>query len=125
MSSAARWISFSRLGATPQLVCEFDNIENIKKAVEIDGVALLPEPSLRPEVEAGTLVALPLIGARFVRPLGIIQSRHHKLSTSARRFLDLLRQPEDAPDTTSPGDAHATNGHARRSGPARTSTRNV
>ena len=39
---------------------EFDNIENIKRAVEIPaGVAILPEPTLAREVEAGTLVGGP------------------------------------------------------------------
>ena len=42
---------------------QFDNIENIKQAVAIGaGVALLPEPTLRREVKAGTLV-----GRAFVR----------------------------------------------------------
>src|SRR5262249_41418443 len=35
------------LDVTVAVEHEFDNIENIKKAVEIDGVALLPEPTLR------------------------------------------------------------------------------
>ena len=53
-------------GVTVEVVMEFDNIENIKKAVEISaGVALLPEPTLRREVQAGTLAARPLLG----RPL--------------------------------------------------------
>lgn len=79
------------------VVMEFDNIENIKKAIEINaGVALLPEPTLRREVEAGTLAALHLDGAAMVRPLGIILARHHKLSATASRFIDLLRQAPEA-----------------------------
>jgi DNA-binding transcriptional LysR family regulator len=78
---------------TIQETLAFDNIENIKKAVEVEaGVALLPEPTLRREVEAGTLVAIPLAGVRFFRPLGIIQRRHDKLSSTALRFIDILRQ---------------------------------
>jgi len=78
-----------------EIVLEYDNIEQIKKAIEIDaGVALLPEPTLRREVRDGTLVAVPLAGGRFVRPLGIIQRRHHHLSAAARQFLELLRRPE-------------------------------
>lgn len=74
---------------------EFDNIENIKKAVEVGaGIALLPEPTLRREVHAGTLVAVPLEGSRLVRPLAIIYRRHHKLGAGAQRFLELLRHPE-------------------------------
>src|SRR5262249_55673063 len=112
-------------GAAPHLVCEFDNIENIKKAVEIDGIALLPEPTLHREVQAGTLVALPLVGDRFVRPLGIIQSRHHKLSATARRFLDLLRQPEDGALPPAPEPPHRPTAPARRNGHARSSTKKV
>ncbi len=78
---------------TVEVTLEFDNIENIKKAVEVSaGVALLPEPTLRREVGAGTLVALPLAGAHMVRPLGIIHRRHRQLSSTARRFIDLLGQ---------------------------------
>jgi DNA-binding transcriptional LysR family regulator len=90
------------LGVTVEVTMEFDNIENIKKAVEIDaGVALLPEPTLLREVKTGTLVALPLDGCRLVRPLGIIQRRHGKLGPAAGRFRDLLRHaahPGRAPD---------------------------
>ena len=60
---------------------EFDNIENIKRAVEIpSGVSILPEPSLAREVKAGTLVAVPIDGEdsddRLTRPLAIIHRRH-------------------------------------------------
>jgi DNA-binding transcriptional LysR family regulator len=83
-------------GAPVQVVMEFDNIENIKKAVEAGaGVALLPEPTVTREVEAGTLIALPLADAVFVRPLGIIYRRSPRLSLAAQRFLEVLRQPEE------------------------------
>src|SRR5207248_68782 len=59
-------------GVSVEVVLEFDNIETIKKAVELGaGVALLPEPTLRREVEEHALVARPLHGCRLVRPLGI------------------------------------------------------
>lgn len=81
----------------PQVVLEFDNIESIKRAVEDNaGVALLPEPTFRREVAAGTLVARPLEGPRFLRPLGVIYRKHHDLSSFARRFMELLR--EHSPD---------------------------
>jgi DNA-binding transcriptional LysR family regulator len=70
---------------------EFDNIENIKKGIEIaGGVSLLPEPTLRQEVEAGLLVARSLADCRFVRPLAIIYQRQHRPSPAAQRFIDLL-----------------------------------
>jgi DNA-binding transcriptional LysR family regulator len=78
-------------GAAVEVVAEFDNIENIKKAVEIGaGLALLPEPTIRPEVAGRTLAARPLFGGRLVRPLGILHRRSSRLSPTAQGFLDLL-----------------------------------
>jgi DNA-binding transcriptional LysR family regulator len=82
---------FRENGVAVDVAMEFDSIENIKKAVEVGaGVALLPEPTLRREVEEHSLVARPLYGARLARPLGIIHRRHLKPSTSARRFVEML-----------------------------------
>jgi DNA-binding transcriptional LysR family regulator len=70
---------------------EFDNVENIKQAVAIGaGVALLPAPTLRREVAAQTLAALPLHGGRLARPLGIIHRKRPQLSAAARRFVEIL-----------------------------------
>jgi DNA-binding transcriptional LysR family regulator len=77
------------------VVAEFDSIENIKQAVSIGaGVALLPEPTLRREMKARTLVGVPLDGCDFTRPLAIIHRRGNRLGAAARRFLDLLKEPE-------------------------------
>lgn len=89
-----------------EVVHEFDNVENIKKAVEYAaGVALLPEPTFRKEVSRGELMAVPLAGSLLARPLGIIQRRHHKLSQAAQGFLHLLCQgrPLPPPDDASNG----------------------
>src|SRR3954453_21075659 len=51
----------------------FDNIETIKRAIEIGaGVSLLPTPTVAREVDAGTLVQIPVEGVSLARPLGII-----------------------------------------------------
>jgi len=79
------------------VACEFDNIENIKQAVAIGaGVALLPEPTLRREVQARTLIARPLYECRLVRPLGIIH-RRQRLNAAARLFLELLLEDSRVP----------------------------
>ena len=71
---------------------EFDNIETIKRAIEIDaGVALLPAPTVVREIEAGTLVAVPLSTNKLVRPLGIIHRRGKDLGVTVRRFIEMLR----------------------------------
>ena len=75
------------------VVMEFDNIETIKRAIEIDaGVGLLPEPTAIKEVAAGTLVAVPLETNELVRPLGIIYRRGRELPSTAWRFIELLQQ---------------------------------
>ena len=80
-------------GAAAEVVMEFDNIETIKRAIEIDaGFGLLPEPTFQREVQAGTLVAVPIEGATLVRPLGIIHRRGKELSATALRFIELLQR---------------------------------
>jgi len=78
--------------AEPAIVMEFDNIETIKRAVEIDaGVAILPLPTLNREIAAGTLVAVPLDQQPLKRPLGVIRRRGKVLGKTARRFMQLLK----------------------------------
>jgi DNA-binding transcriptional LysR family regulator len=80
-------------GVGVRVALEFDNVENIKQAVEIGaGVALLPAPTLRREAQAHTLAALPLHGARMTRPLGIIHRKRPALSCAARRFVEILQE---------------------------------
>jgi DNA-binding transcriptional LysR family regulator len=88
------------------VVLEFDNIENIKKAIEISaGIALLPRPTLRRDIEAGTLAAVPLSDAELVRPLGIIHRKSPRPSKAALEFIKLLRQPDESSpeDRPAPG----------------------
>ena len=74
-----------------RVVMEFDNIETIKRAIEIDaGVGLLPEPTVRREVDAGTWSIVPLAGIDLVRPLGILYRRGKDLGVTVRRFMELL-----------------------------------
>ena len=84
----------------PRVVMEFDNVETIKRAVEIDaGVALLPEPTVVREVAAGALSIVRIADHDLVRPLGIIHARGKPLSPTVRRFIDLLRGHADDTDT--------------------------
>ena len=84
---------------------EFDNIETIKRAVEIGvSVSLLPEPTVQREVQLGSLVAVPLLptpdGASLVRPLGIIHRRGLHLTRTARQLIELLQtSPQEPPST--------------------------
>jgi DNA-binding transcriptional LysR family regulator len=94
-----------------RVVMEFDNIETIKRAVEIDaGVSLLPAPTVVREVQAGTLAAVPLTTEELVRPLGIIHRRGKDLGVTVRRFIELLRSENNAFDAL-PNSNKATDDH--------------
>src|ERR1051326_3634199 len=61
---------FKEQNVTVQHVMEFDNIETVKRAVEIDaGVAIVPEGTVVQEVAKHTLSALKIEGANLHRPL--------------------------------------------------------
>jgi DNA-binding transcriptional LysR family regulator len=76
-----------------RVAMEFDNVETIKRAIEIGaGVALLPEPTVTAEVAAGTLAAARLENAEFIRPLGIVHRRGKELHSTAWRFIELLQE---------------------------------
>jgi DNA-binding transcriptional LysR family regulator len=73
------------------MVMEFDNIETIKQAVEIDaGVSILPRASLEREVNLGTMAQVPLAMTELRRPVGIIHRRGKKLAPTVKQFLESL-----------------------------------
>jgi DNA-binding transcriptional LysR family regulator len=70
---------------------EFDNIETVKRAVEIEqGVSIVPLASVRSEVEAGTLKAISL-NPVLRRPIGILFKRNRPRTPALREFLALLQ----------------------------------
>ena len=85
-------------GVHVRVALEFDNIETIKRAVEVpSGVAILPAPTLAGEVKAGTLRAIRFRDHRPMRPLAIIHRRGDPLPLAAARFLEFLTAPDPAP----------------------------
>ena len=80
-------------GVTVEHVMEFDNIETVKRAIELDcGVAIVPEATIRQEVASQTLAAVPLQGSHF-RPLGAIHRKGKVLSPAIKQFIALLKEP--------------------------------
>jgi DNA-binding transcriptional LysR family regulator len=72
---------------------EFDNIETIKRAVEINsGVSILPQTSLLQELGSGTLRAIHFSNESFFRPTGIIVRKGKILGQAGRYFIELLRK---------------------------------
>jgi DNA-binding transcriptional LysR family regulator len=92
-----------------QVNMEFDNIETIKRAIEIDaGIGLLPRPTVLREVETGSLVAVPLATDELIRPLGILHRRGKELGVTVRRFMDMLRSEAKKQPAVGPELAVAT-----------------
>jgi LysR family transcriptional regulator, transcriptional activator of the cysJI operon len=78
-----------KLESTP--VMEFDNIETVKRAVEIDhGIAIVPQATVLQEVKAGTLAMLKLKGKEFTRPLAILHRKGRVLTPPMRKFVETL-----------------------------------
>ena len=81
--------------ADVRVVAEFDNIENIKQAIEDGaGIGILPESTLRREVESMTLVKLALrleTGVPpLIRPLSILHRRGRRLNPAVTAFINVL-----------------------------------
>ena len=75
-----------------QHVMEFDNIETVKRAVELNcGVAVVPEATVKQEVAQKTLAAVPLEGDYF-RTLGAVYRSNKVLSPALKQFLALLKE---------------------------------
>ncbi len=80
-------------GATVEHVMEFDNVETVKRAVEIDsGVAIVPQETVRQEVVNQTLVAVKLEDPEAFRPLAIIYKKNKVLSPAIKQFIALLKE---------------------------------
>jgi DNA-binding transcriptional LysR family regulator len=73
------------------MVMEFDNIETIKRGVEIGaGISVLPRMTVEREVSLGTLVAVPFTKQTYMRPLGLLVKRGREIPTVMQRFLEVL-----------------------------------
>jgi DNA-binding transcriptional LysR family regulator len=81
-------------GIRVRVVMEFDNIETIKRSVEIGaGISIVPQLSVQREVQSGSLVQLQFTRENFFRPLGIIVKSRHALGPAAEKFVELLQAP--------------------------------
>jgi DNA-binding transcriptional LysR family regulator len=72
-------------------VMEFDNIETVKRAVEIDhGIAIVPQATVAQEVKQGTLAMVHFKGRAFTRPLAILHRKGRVLTPAMKKFIETL-----------------------------------
>jgi DNA-binding transcriptional LysR family regulator len=89
------WIDsiLERYNIVVRPVMEFDNIETIKRAIEIKaGISIMPKTAILQEVSSGTIKAIPFANENFIRPTGIIVRKGKILSQAGRYFIELLRK---------------------------------
>ena len=80
-------------GVAVRVVMEFDNIETVKRAVEIEaGVSIVPAGTVAGEVTKQTLAAVPFADVSIGRPLAVIYKKNKVLSPAMKQFIALLKE---------------------------------
>jgi DNA-binding transcriptional LysR family regulator len=94
--------AFERARIEPRVTMEMGSVEVLKRLVELGfGVSVVPALATVREVRAGTLAAIPLMGAPGGREVGILLPAAGA-SRAALAFLDLARAEIRAADPTVP-----------------------
>jgi DNA-binding transcriptional LysR family regulator len=80
-------------GVEVKHVMEFDNVETVKRAVEIDaGISIVPQGTIAQEIAKQTLAAVPIADGDFYRPLSVIYKKNKVLSPAMKQFLAILKE---------------------------------
>lgn len=78
-------------------IMEMDNVETIKRAVEMGlGVSVLPTATVQHEVAQGTLVCKPFAEGTFSRPIGILLRKGKYLDRASQAVLDAFKANANA-----------------------------
>jgi len=73
-------------------VMEFDNVETLKRAVEIDaGVSIVPLSTVTQEVQNKTLKVVEFSDEEILRPLGIIFRKNKVFTPAMKKFMGILK----------------------------------
>lgn len=79
-------------GVEVETVMEFDNIETVKRAVEIEaGISIVPRGTITQEVAKQTLAEVKIDGHEIYRPLAAIYKKNKILSPAMKQFLTMLK----------------------------------
>jgi len=82
-------------GVAVIIKAEFENIELIKRAVEIGlGISIVPSMTVKSEVQAGLLRAISFAEGPFTRPIAVLYRRGRSLPPAVRKFIAVLTEEE-------------------------------
>ena len=86
----------AKAGVDVQVVMEFDNVETVKRAIEINaGIAILPASTVITESERNQLIIYKLEGGIHNRPLAVIHKKNRILTPALRSFVELMQNGEE------------------------------
>ena len=75
-----------------QHVMEFDNVETVKRAVEIEaGVAIVPRGTVVQEIAKKTLAEVTFEDVEILRPLAVLYKKNKVLSPAMKQFITALK----------------------------------
>ncbi len=82
---------FREFNIDSELVMEFDNVETVKRAVEINaGLAILPQTTVTREEAQNLLKVIPFKKHNFRRPLALIHRKGRVLTPAMKKLIELL-----------------------------------
>ena len=82
---------FREAGIEMEPVMEFDNVETVKRAVEINaGIAILPQTTVTREEAQGLLKVLKFKNKVYKRPLALIHRKGRVLTPAMKKLIYLL-----------------------------------
>ena len=80
-------------GVEVKHVMEFDNVETVKRAVEIDaGISIVQLGTVTQEISKNTLASVAIEDGQFFRPLAAIYKKNKVLSPAMKQFLSILKE---------------------------------
>ncbi len=93
----------ARHNVTVDVTMEFDNIDSMIRAVAANnGIAILPEATVRKETADGSLKVVACKQLKLCRPLGIIVKKSGKLTRAAEEFATMLLGRPLSPSSKKP-----------------------
>lgn len=88
---------FRDSGVQVTFAMEFDNIETVKRAVEIDaGVSIVPQGTVTQEIAKRTLAHVDISDGTYYRPLAVVHKKTKVLSPAMREFINILKEELDS-----------------------------
>ena len=82
---------FAGVGIEIEPVMEFDNVETVKRAVEINaGIAIIPQTTVTTEAAQGSLKIVPFKDGTYTRPLALIHRKGRIQTPAMKKLMYLL-----------------------------------